>query len=90
MKNVSNTNYGRILQELGYDLCVWAKDTRGNTRRYKTCPVSGSGAVGYFDSLSEVRGYIDQIRVNRAMEELSGEEWSDFNYSRIMSKMRRL
>ena len=89
MKDLTNTNYGKEFSDLGYNLYGWGIDMYGNKRRYRTSPKNGSGAIGYFDNLSELNRYLKQIKQNRQMETLSDAEWHERQAVGIYIKIRQ-
>ena len=45
-----------------YELFMFAVDDLGRKWRYKTSPKKGRGVIGYFNKLSELIKYSDQVQ----------------------------
>lgn len=57
------------IERMGFKYTKWATDVMGVKHRICLSPLDGSGGVNYFDSLSEVRKFLDDVKLKRAMEE---------------------
>lgn len=57
------------IEALGFKYTKWATDAMGVKHRICLSPLNGAGGVNYFDSLSDVRKFLDDVKLKRAMEE---------------------
>jgi len=88
MKTLDITsNFGIIFNDLGYNLYRGSGivDINGVPHKYTTTPRNG-GSINYYDTLSEMRHHIKQIREIRAMSDV--ESWN--RYTDIRYRLRQL
>lgn len=71
-RNLSSTNWGVRIAELGYTLYGGSIDSFGRSWKYRTFPI-GSGSIGQFGSLGDLTAWVRRVENIRALPNLTNE-----------------
>jgi hypothetical protein len=65
-RDLSNTNWGIRISEMGYALHGNVVDSFGRTWKYRISPITG-GSIGYFNKLGDLTLWVRQVDEVRCM-----------------------
>lgn len=68
MRDLNNTNYGKELGKLGYDISANCIDPWGRKRKFGVYP-QNCGSINYFDSITDLRDWIQDVRDIRSIQD---------------------